>query len=114
MFQDRNSIQSVPVSFGLWDTALKFLSPGPCSDVTDHLVTIWRLIKLVNETLGFKSADDCTIIAPVYDDIDDSAELINQFVRWAGQNRMNSNSTNVKSLLICIKNGTLPRPSIVF
>ena len=32
-----NSIQSVPVSFGLWDTALKFLSPGPRSDVTDHL-----------------------------------------------------------------------------
>ena len=30
-------IQSVPVSFGLWDTALKFLSPGPRSDVTDHL-----------------------------------------------------------------------------
>ena len=22
---------------GLWDTALKFLSPGPRSDVTDHL-----------------------------------------------------------------------------
>ena len=35
-----NSIQSVPVSFGLWDTALKFLSPGPRSDVTDHLVKI--------------------------------------------------------------------------
>ena len=33
----RNSIQSVPVSFGLWDTALKFLYPGPRSDVTDHL-----------------------------------------------------------------------------
>ena len=33
-----NSIQAVPVSFGLWDTALKFLSPGPRSDVTDHLV----------------------------------------------------------------------------
>ena len=33
-----NSIQSVPVSFGLWDTALKFLSPGPRNDVTDHLV----------------------------------------------------------------------------
>ena len=32
-----NSIQSVPVSFGLWDTALKFLSPGPRSGVTDHL-----------------------------------------------------------------------------
>ena len=32
-----NSIQSVPVSFGLWDTALIFLSPGPRSDVTDHL-----------------------------------------------------------------------------
>ena len=35
-----NSIQSVPVSFGLWDTALKFLSPGPRSDVTDHLESI--------------------------------------------------------------------------
>ena len=43
-------------------------------------------IKLGNETLGFKYADDCTIIAPVYDDIDHSADLINQFVRWAGQN----------------------------
>ena len=35
-----NSIQSVPVSFGLWDTALKFLSPGPRNDVTDHLVMV--------------------------------------------------------------------------
>ena len=35
-----NSIQSVPVSFGLWDTALKFLSPGPRNDVTDHLAYI--------------------------------------------------------------------------
>ena len=35
-----NSIQSVPVSFGLWDTALKFLSPSPRSDVTDHLVYV--------------------------------------------------------------------------
>ena len=35
-----NSIQSVPVSFGLWDTALKFLSPGPRNDVTDHLDTL--------------------------------------------------------------------------
>ena len=33
-----NSIQSVPVSFGLLDTALKFLSSGPRNDVTDHLV----------------------------------------------------------------------------
>ena len=32
-----NSIQSVPVSFGLWDTVLKFISPGPRNDVTDHL-----------------------------------------------------------------------------
>ena len=35
-----NSIQSVPVGFGLWDTALKFLSPGPRSDVTDHLAGV--------------------------------------------------------------------------
>ena len=34
-----NSIQSVPVSFGLWDTALKFRSPGPRNDLTDHLDT---------------------------------------------------------------------------
>ena len=57
-------------------------------------------IKLGNETLGFKYADDCTIIAPVYDDIDHSAELINQFVWWAGQNRMNSNSTKCKELIM--------------
>ena len=50
-------------------------------------------IKLGNETLGFKYADDCTIIALVYDDIDHSEDLINQFGRWAGQNRMNLNST---------------------
>ena len=34
-------------------------------------------IKLGNETVGFKYADDCTIIATVYDDIDHSADLIN-------------------------------------
>ena len=60
-------------------------------------------IKLGNETLGFKYADDCTIIAPVYDDIDHSADLINQFVRWAGQNRMNSNCTKCKELIIMYK-----------
>ena len=32
--------------------------------------------------------------------IDHSAELINQFVRWAGQNRMNSNSTKCKELIM--------------
>ena len=37
----RAPIQSVPVapvSFGLWDTALKFLFQGLSNDVTDHLV----------------------------------------------------------------------------
>jgi len=38
-------------------------------------------ITLGNETLGFKYADDCTIIAPVYHDIDHFTDLINQFVR---------------------------------
>ena len=32
-------------------------------------------IKLGNETLGFKHADDCTIIAPVYHDIDHSTDF---------------------------------------
>ena len=57
-------------------------------------------IKLGNETLGFKYAGDCTIIAPVYHDIDHSTDLINQFVRWAGQNRMNSNPTKCKELIM--------------
>ena len=38
------SVPVAPVSFGLWDTALKFLSPGPRNDVTDHLevATSWE------------------------------------------------------------------------
>ena len=63
-------------------------------------------IKLGNETLGFKYADDCTIIAQAYDDIDHYADLINQFVRWAGQNRMNSNSTKCKELIMYKKGHT--------
>ena len=63
-------------------------------------------IKLGNETLGFKYADDCTIIAPVYHDIDHSTDLINQIVRWAGQNGMNSNSRKCKELIMCIKGYT--------
>ena len=35
--QTRAPIQSVTLSFGLWDKALKFLSPGPRNDVTHHL-----------------------------------------------------------------------------
>ena len=31
---------------GLWDTALKFLSPGPRNDVTDHLVLILLIFYL--------------------------------------------------------------------
>ena len=60
-------------------------------------------VKLGNETLGFKYADDCTIIAPVYHDIDlinHSTDLINQFVRWAGQNIINSNSTKCIELIM--------------
>lgn len=70
-------------------------------------------IKLGNETLGFKYADDCTIIAPLYYDIVHSVDLISQFLQWAGQNRMTSNSTKCKELL-CIKKVTLLRPTKVF
>ena len=45
----RAPIQSVPVapvSFGLWDTALKFISPGPRSDVTDHLASNMSVIAI--------------------------------------------------------------------
>ena len=47
-----NSIQSVPVSFGLWDTALKFLSPGPRNDVTDHLDIPYSQLTLREAPLG--------------------------------------------------------------
>jgi len=54
--------------------------------------------KLGNERLGFKYADDSTIIAAVFYDIDHSTD--NQFVRWAGQNRKNSNSTKCQGLIM--------------
>ena len=54
--QQFNSIQSVPVSFGLWDMALKFLSPGPRSDVTDHLARRRHLFE-VKEMLYFRCSN---------------------------------------------------------
>ena len=57
--------------------------------------------------------DLCTIIAPVYDDIDHSADLINRFVRGQAKIEWIRILQNVKSLL-CIKEDTLPRPIIVF
>ena len=56
--------------------------------------------------MHFKYADDCTIIAPVYHDIDHSTDLVNQFVWWAGQNRVNSNSTKCKELIMYKKGYT--------
>ena len=67
-----NSIQSVFVSFGLWDTALKFLSPGPRSDVTDHLVpyrnirvrVLPRAHSLVFRCLSFQVATSAITVMP--------------------------------------------------
>ena len=70
-------------------------------------------IKLGNETLGFKYADDCTIITPVYHDIDHSTDLINQIVRWAGQNGINSKSRKCKELIMCKKGYTAIGSTIV-
>ena len=53
-------------------------------------------IKLGNETLGFEYADDCAIIAPVYDNIDHSADLIGTFsirFSWEMANRKPQNVT---------------------
>ena len=71
-------------------------------------------IKLGNETLGFKYADDCTIIAPVYYYKDHSVDLINQFLQWASQNRMNSNSTKCKELIMYKKGHTAEAYKSIF
>ena len=49
-------------------------------------------IELGNETLGFKYTDDCTIIAPVYYDIDHSTALIGNLRNDNGNG--NYNATN--------------------
>ena len=90
-----------------WKTVNKVTTQG--SVLEPYLFNIFLNdlgIKLGNETLGFKYADDCMVIAPLYEDIDHSADLINQFVRWAGQNRMNSNSTKCKELIMYKKRHT--------
>ena len=71
-------------------------------------------IKLGNETLGFKYADDCTIIATVYYYKDHSVDLINQFLQWASQNRMNSNSTKCKELIMYKKGHTAEAYKSIF
>ena len=84
-----------------WKTVNKGTTQGSVSGPYLFNIFLNALeIKLGNETLGFKYADDCTIIAPVYHDTDQSTDLINQFVRWAGQNRMNSNPTKCKELIM--------------
>ena len=49
-------------------------------------------IELGNETLGFKYTDDCTIIVPVYYDIDHSTGLIGNLRNDNGNG--NYNATN--------------------
>ena len=39
---------------GLWDTALKFLSPGPRNDVTDNLVRIISVLANSHKWLQFQ------------------------------------------------------------
>ena len=57
----RAPIQSVPVSFDLWDTAdtaLKFLSPGARNDVTDHLERLGSLQTKLNAGLSEQQQED--------------------------------------------------------
>ena len=80
-----------------WKTVNKGTTQGSVSGPYLFNILLNDLqIKLGNETLGFKYADDCRIIAPVYYDIDhctDLISLISQCVRWASHFRMNSNLT---------------------
>ena len=90
-----------------WKTVNKGTTQGSVSGPYLFNIILNDLeIKLGNETLGFKYADDYTIIAQVYDDIDHSADLINLFVRWASPNKMNSNSTKCKELIMYKKRHT--------
>ena len=75
-----NLIQSVPVSFGLWDTALKFLSPGPRSDFTDHLdgVTLRRWSKR-----GFPLSRNFYVITRVH------FTRVNEIEAMNGRSRVN-------------------------
>ena len=87
-----------------WKTVNKGTTHGSVSGPYLFNIFLNELeIKLGNETLDFKYADHCSIIASVYHDIDHSTDLINQFVRWAGQNGMNSNSTKCKERIMCKK-----------
>ena len=43
---DSKTELNISARVGLWDTALKFLSPGPRNDVTDHLAE-WSPIQSV-------------------------------------------------------------------
>ena len=43
-WQEQIELNWIGARVGLWDTALKFLSPGPRNDVTDHLAEIMLLI----------------------------------------------------------------------
>ena len=62
--QTRAPIQSVPVSFGLWDTALKFLSPGPRNDVTDHLARTTLNLSFIAYSLKIDTPE--SIIVPFF------------------------------------------------
>ena len=93
-----------------WKTVNKGTTEGSVSGTYLFNIFLNDLeIKLGNETLGFKYADDCTIIAPVYHDIDQSTDLINQFVRWASQN-----TTKCKELIVCKKGYTAEAYNSIF
>ena len=57
-------------------------------------------ITLGNHDALFKCADDSTIIAPVWKEVDDSDQLVSQFLDWTNTSGMSCNPSKSKELTI--------------
>ena len=60
-------------------------------------------VQFSNQSCIFKYADDSTLLSPVYNSCDLSADIVNQFLNWTKNNAMSCNPDKCKELVICKK-----------